>query len=316
MNGRALAAFTLTASLIPWSASAEPTSLSAGDEVLENLSIRETKFRVVSHEEAKDALATPPNLDEPVSANLPLLETKRETEGRAHLDPFFGRTIYPEISAGFTSAFVRETYQGDSANDGAPAGNMALASRVALSLWFLDLRFPISTSRADEPSELSLKIPFALGDGAHRLAPIFSAHVPMNAGFSHAIYEAGLGYHGAFGRFALKLEVSAWNGSFDRTEGAVSGGKLGYNAVASFLATDNFGLIVELDGATSISERSGESLPQSGDTVLRFYPGIRFYPSDDARLYLGAAAIFSVVPDEYDLLRRRGALLELGYTFL
>lgn len=284
------------------------------EALIDAISIRETKILVVP---ASDAAKTPPPVDDPVTVKLPALAPDREgIEERAYLHPFIGRPIYPTIDAHFETAFVRETF--DSGD--APEGNMALASRVAISLWAVDLRFPVSTRDRDEPAELALKIPF--GAGKHRFAPTFALHVPMDGGFSRSIYEAGLGYQGAFGKFSVKLEVSAFDGTFDRTHGDLSAGMFGWNGSFGYLLGDRLGVIVEVDGITAVSERVGIARPQIGDTVLHLYPGLRWFPSravdpaDDGRFYVGAAAVLSFVPAEYDLLRRQGAMFEVGYSFL
>src|SRR5262249_3126161 len=118
------------------------------------------------------------------------------------------------------------------------------------------------------------------------------------------------------GRVSLKLEASGFNGTFERTKGDQSGGMIGWNASIGALITEQLGAIVEADGVTAISERVGVNLPRIGDTVVHLYPGLRWFPKEDTRLFLGAAAVISFVPDQYDLLRRRGAMFEVGYTFL
>lgn len=287
------------------------------EALIDAISIRETKILVVP---ASDAAKTPPPVDDPVTVKVPALDPQVEGEEQAHayLDPFIGRPIYPAIDAHFETAFVRETIDGGSA----PEGNMALASRVALSLWAVDLRFPVSTSDHDQPAELALKIPF--GAGKHRFAPTFVVHVPMDGGLSRSIYEAALGYQGAFGKFSVKLEISAFDGTFERTAGELSAGMFGWSGSFGYLLGDQLGVIVEVDGLTAISERVGIARPQIGDTVLHLYPGLRWFPTRDAdrssadssRFYVGAAAVLSFVPAEYDLLRRQGAMFEVGYSFL
>jgi hypothetical protein len=276
------------------------------DDLIDAISIHETQIRVVP---AAEAQKTPPPADDPV--NVPVL-LREEDNRHAYVEPFVGRPVYPTISAGFDTAFVRETFEPD--NTTAPRGNMALASRLSLNLYFLDLRFPMSTSGADQPAELALKIPF--GSGAHRFAPTVAIHMPVGGGFTRAIYEAGVGYQGAFGKLSLKLEVSAFNGTFERTEGTHAGGVFGWGGSIAYLVTERVAAIVEAEGLTAISEREGVTQPQIGDTVLRLYPGLRWFPQADSRFYVGAAAVLSFVPAEYELLRRRGAMLEVGYTFL
>jgi hypothetical protein len=292
-----------------------PASALAGDDfadTADSLGVSETQFSVVPKKDAKKAL---PSADEPVK--LPtVVETPHRDAGRPFVDPFLGREVYPELSVRLATGFVRKK-TANSGESGGNDGTMALISRADVSLWFLDMRFFLdSTEQAGSgPFELVLKAPIEISEHS-RLAPMLVVHVPMAGGIGDSIVEAAVGYHYARSRLALKLEVSAFDGAPNRTRlGAGAGGKLGWNAAVSYLVTDRIGVLVEADGVTAVSERTGVETPAVGDTIVRVLPGVRWFVDEASGLELGLAGIFSVVPDGYSVRRDQGVLLDFGYTF-
>lgn len=294
-----------------------PASAFAGDddfaETADSIGVGETRFDVV---DAKDADRQLPSADEPV--RLPLnLDTQHRDEGRPYLDPFLGREVYPELSVRLATGFVRKK----TANSGEPGGedgSMALISRADVNLWFLDMRFFLdSTDRQpDGPFEMVLKAPLAISDH-HRLAPMLIVHVPLRQSIGDAVLEAGVGYHYARSGLALKLEATAFEGSPNRTSsGPNQGGMLGWNAQVSYLLTERIGVLVEGDGVTAISERTGTDTPAVGDTIVRILPGLRWIVADDSGMELGVAGLFTFVPDGYRIRRDQGLLLDFGYVFM
>lgn len=281
-------------------------------DLVDALGVEETRFEVVPRDAADPRLRQPVEADDPV--RIPLsLDTDHRDRGRAYLDPFVGREVYPELSARLATAFTRKKF----ANGGEPHGNdgtMALLARADVSLWFLDLRFPLDSSTPSDsgPFELVLKAPF--GIGPHRFAPMLVVHVASD-GLSRSVIEAGVGYHYARQGLALKLEVSAFDGAPDRTRSSALGGKLGWNAQLSYLVTDHVGVVVEADGVTAISEREGQPPPEVGDTIVRLLPGVRFFVPETEGLELGVAGLVSFVPDGYGVGRAQGVLLDFAYTF-
>src|SRR5688572_3679604 len=77
----------------------------SSQDTIDAISIRETKIDVVP---ASEAAKEPPNLDAPVAVPPAPLLSEHHDRSRDYLDPFLGRAIYPEISARFHTAFVRE----------------------------------------------------------------------------------------------------------------------------------------------------------------------------------------------------------------
>ncbi len=272
----------------------------------------ETHFEVVPR--SSDRKVEVPS-DEPAGIDLPVITTTHRDEGQAYLDPFLGREVFPELSAQLSMRFVQEKIS----NVGEPHGKdgrVALRGRVDVNLWVLDARVPFGAAEGENagPVELVLKAPFSAGP--HRFAPMVVFHVPTDRGLEGSLVELAFGYHYARDGFGLMLEVSGFSGTHDRRKGPRSAGMVGWDAVVSYLFGDVFGVVVEADGTTAISEHVESKPPSTGDTVVRLAPGFRFFPIDPG-FSLGLAAVLTFVPDGYEgLTRDQGVLFDIGYTFL
>lgn len=277
------------------------------DQLIDSISIKETKLNIVPK---ANAMKSAPPSDTPNTLSLPLLEPNHRSRGKAYLDPFLGRVIYPELAVRMTTTFARELNNGTQTQK----GPTALLARADISLWALDLRFAFANLGPDtrQPFDLVLKVPFSAGD--HWFAPILAFHFPLDVGPSEAIYEAGLGYHGRFGPVGLKLEVTGFNGGPQRTKAVYSRGMIGFDAALSVLASDGIGIVIEAEGTTVASEVEGTGGPKIGDTVVHLVPGLRFFPKGEG-FELGIAGIITVASSDYEVLERHGAMVSAGYTF-
>jgi hypothetical protein len=280
------------------------------DDTMKALGVEETKFEVADKTSGKKLEV--PASDDSIRFDLSL-ETKHRDDGLPYLDPFLGREVYPELSAQLGTRFVaRKTANGGEPNG--KDGRMTLVGRLDASAWFVDARVPFdSNRRADEGVvEIVLRAPFSAG--SHHFAPMLIIHSPMSQGIDESVLEIAFGYHYARAGFGLKLEVSGFDGSHDRRR-TRSAGMIGWNAELSYLFGEVVGIVVEVDGATAISERKSATPPELGDTIVRFAPGLRAFPLD-AGLSLGLAGLFTFVPDGYAGFERdAGVLVDLGYTF-
>jgi hypothetical protein len=289
------------------------------DLVVDRVGRKESKFLVVPKEDAKKMAVEPGPSDTPVHVHLPMLSLQHRDDGLPYMDPYFGHSIYPQIGARLLTGFVTERFE-NKGEAGGSTSRMALAGRADLSLWLLDLRVPFDTQGGtDDRMEIAFKVPF--GIGRHRFAPILSVWAPTSGSFSSALLEAGLGYHVTLGGLGLRLQVSGFNGSFDRLRSPAGparddhiGGMLGWNGALSYLIGDHLGVMFEADGTTSLSEHSSAGT-KVGDTTVRLIPAVRFFPNDSG-FRLGLAGLFTFVPDGYDIVRRQGVLFDIGYVFL
>jgi hypothetical protein len=315
----AIISFGIVASASSALAAGDPSEPNADDafESAASIGRKESKLVVVPRDQVKAiGNAEPRPSDEPVRVNLPLLSPQHRDEGLPYMDPVFGLAIYPQIGARLLTGFVNERFS-NSGETSSTDSRMAIASRVDLSLWALDLRVPFDTQGGpvNDPMEIALKIPF--GIGRHRFAPIFSVFTPIGASLQSSLVEAGLGYHVTLFGIGLRLEATGYNGSFDRFKNVGrTSGMLGWNGALSYLIGEHVGVMFEADGVTALSEATaGATAAKRGDTVVRLVPAIRFFPNDSS-FRIGVAGQYTIVPDGYDIVRRRGVLLDLGYVFL
>jgi hypothetical protein len=180
---------------------------------------------------------------------------------------------------------------------------------AVLSLHAFELRVPALVVRENSLRSLGrfeayLKVPWAIAS-EHHVAAILGFDFPANGPpLNDAGFSAVLAYAYAADAWSGQLRIGLGHGRFPGAPEDAARTIVWIDGSASLRLGPHFSAVVDAEYKHNLG---------APGHALRFWPGARFYPFEDASLSLGAAALIWIegTPPGPEELRRLGAVIEI-----